>query len=302
MVILGVVLGVIILLLTLRLVGMKKQIASMTNQLDDLTCGRTEKYINLMLIDDDLNDLAVKINDNMEKQRQLLIDKNRHERQFKESIANISHDLRTPLTAIIGYLQMLKKSELSEKQAGQTEIIMKKAVAMQRLVEVFFELSVIESETVLPQYETINLSNVLMDAVVDYAPRFEMRGIEPKIIVPEKSVTVMGDEVYLKRMVQNLLGNAIEYGQHIVTVALTVDGAEVVLQITNDTELEITNPELLFDRFYTGDFSRNGNGTGLGLYIVKLLTEKQGGTVNALFLKGCLTITISLKKEAQSAF
>lgn len=140
-----VVLAVAVAVLAVRTAVMRREIRRMSRQLEDLSAGRTEKKISLTLVDARLNELAAQINENMELQKQLRIDTRKSEQRLKDSIAGVSHDLRTPLTAIIGYIQMLERSGLSGEQKEKAAVILKKADAMRELVESFFELSVMES-------------------------------------------------------------------------------------------------------------------------------------------------------------
>ena len=163
-----VVLTVAVAVLAVRTVVMRREIRSMSRQLEDLSSGRTEKKISLTLVDARLNGLAAQINENMELQKQLRIDARKSEQRLKDSIAGVSHDLRTPLTAIIGYIQMLERSGLNGEQQEKATIILKKANAMRELVESFFELSVIESGQSELAEEAVNFTNIVSEAVVDF--------------------------------------------------------------------------------------------------------------------------------------
>lgn len=270
----------------------------MSRQLEDLSAGRSEKKISLTLVDARLNELAAQINENMELQKQLRIDARKSEQRLKDSIAGVSHDLRTPLTAIIGYIQMLERSGLNGEQQEKATIILKKANAMRELVESFFELSVIESGQSELAEEAVNFTNIVSEAVVDFIPRFEAAELEPDVDLGDKSLYIAGDTTALGRIVQNLLSNALKYTAGRVKVALEERDGEIILTVVNEVRPD-TPPDMerIFERFYTGDDCRNSGSAGLGLYIVKLLAEKMQGAVSASFVNKTLSIYVVFQEE-----
>lgn len=270
----------------------------MSRQLEDLSAGRTEKKISLTLVDARLNELAAQINENMEIQKQLRIDTRKSEQRLKDSIAGVSHDLRTPLTAIIGYVQMLERSGLSGEQQEKAAVILKKADAMRELVESFFELSVMESGQSEFAEEPVNFTNIVSEAVVDFIPRFEAAELEPDVDLGDKSLYMAGDRTALRRIVQNLLSNALKYTAGRVEVTLEERDGEIILTVANEVKPD-TPPDMerLFERFYTADDSRNSGSAGLGLYIVKLLAEKMQGAVSASLENKTLSIYVVFQEE-----
>ena len=293
-----VVLAVAVAVLAVRTVVMRREIRSMSRQLEDLSAGRSEKKISLTLVDARLNELATQINENMELQKQLRIDARKSEQRLKESIAGVSHDLRTPLTAIIGYIQMLERSGLNGEQQEKATIILKKANAMRELVESFFELSVIESGQSELAEEAVNFTNIVSEAVVDFIPRFEAAELEPDVDLGDKSLYIAGDTTALGRIVQNLLSNALKYTAGRVKVALEERDGEIILTVVNEVRPD-TPPDMerIFERFYTGDDCRNSGSAGLGLYIVKLLAEKMQGAVSASLENKMLSVYVVFQEE-----
>ena len=270
----------------------------MSRQLEDLSAGRSEKKISLTLVDARLNELATQINENMELQKQLRIDTRKSEQRLKDSIAGVSHDLRTPLTAIIGYIQMLERSGLNGEQQEKATIILKKANAMRELVESFFELSVIESGQSELAEEAVNFTNIVSEAVVDFIPRFEAAELEPDVDLGNKSLYIAGDTTALGLIVQNLLSNALKYTAGRVKVALEERDGEIILTVVNEVRPD-TPPDMerIFERFYTGDDCRNSGSAGLGLYIVKLLAEKMQGAVSASLENKMLSVYVVFQEE-----
>ena len=243
----------------------------------DLTTGKSEKMLDISLVDKDIEQLAAVLNQYNEKQRQSIASTLRHEMYLKESIANISHDLRTPLTVILGHLQLLKKENLSAGQTQRIETIFNKAERMKELIQTFYDLSVIDAKEVTPVREDFNLTNLLINLITENAPALEAKGISPVIGLPDHSVYLHSDYGMVERIFQNLIINAI-----------------FIIENPIDSKVEI-DPNRLFERFYTGDKSRHNSGTGVGLAVVKLLTDKLGGNVFAKIENDTLTISLEIK-------
>ena len=233
--------------------------------------------LELSLTDRDLERLAGQINRHYARQRSLTAGALRHEEQLKESIAGISHDLRTPLTVIMGHLQLLERTFLSEEQLRRTDTALRKARRMNELIEAFYELSVLNSEQLQPHKESVNLSNLLID-------------------LPEKSVFLRTDPGMLERILQNLLTNAVRYSPGDIRISLSENPeGSIMLRMENPVEAGARpDVERMFDRFYTGDAARTQGSTGLGLAVVKLLAEKLGGEVTATLTGNWLAVTLNL--------
>ncbi len=265
--------------------------------MDALVYSGSEKMLDISLIDPDLERLAGILNHYNTKQRNAVATALRHEEHLKESIANISHDLRTPLTVILGHLQLLQKSSLTTEQEERISTILHKAQRMKELVGTFYELSIWDVEKSIPKSEKINLTNLLTNLLTENAPSFENRKIYPEIILPEHSVLLLSDRNMLERIFQNLLTNVIRYsaGETKISLSLTEKGGimfKTENMVQDAGELE---PERMFERFYTGDKSRHEESTGLGLAVVKILTEKLGGEISAILESNFLTITLKFE-------
>lgn len=289
-----VLLTVMLAVLMFRLFSLKRQIRNVTKQMVELSSGTIEKKLNISLIDKNLNVLTAEINKNLTKQRELRINMARSGNHLKESIANISHDLRTPLTSMIGYLQLLQKGAITPEQREQIGIVLRKGHHLQTLIKSFYELAVLDSEEIQPKFKNVNYSNVIMDSVVENAAMFEERGLHPQITLPEDSVFVWTDEDMLRRILQNLLDNAAKYATGEIRITLLKNSkTELIMTNTISTPKEV-DPARLFDRFYTSDVSRSVGSTGLGLSIVKILIDKIRGTISAELSGDHLQIKIVL--------
>ncbi|MDO4286050.1 MAG: HAMP domain-containing sensor histidine kinase, partial [Eubacteriales bacterium] len=202
-----------------------------------------------------------------------------------------------PLTVILGHLQLLKKENLTDKQAQRVDTIFHKAERMNELIQAFYDLSVLDAGQIIPRRADFNLSNLLINLITDNAPALEAKNVSPEIDLPPHSVFLNSDYSMVERILQNLLTNAIRYSAGGIKISLKqTKGNMAVLTIENpvDGKAEI-NPNRLFDRFYTGDASRHNGGTGVGLAVVKLLTDKLGGTVSAEIKSNVLAVTLEIQ-------
>ena len=287
----------VLIVVLFKYVQIKRQIRNLSKQMTDLTTGKSEKMLDISLVDNDIEQLAAVLNQYNEKQRQSIASTLRHEMYLKESIANISHDLRTPLTVILGHLQLLKKENLSAGQTQRIETIYNKAERMKELIQTFYDLSVIDAKEVTPVREDFNLTNLLINLITENAPALEAKGISPVIGLPDHSVYLHSDYGMVERIFQNLIINAIRYSSGSIKIDLKQGkekSAIFIIENPIDSKVEI-DPNRLFERFYTGDKSRHNSGTGVGLAVVKLLTDKLGGNVFAKIENDTLTISLEIK-------
>ena len=201
----------LLLILLFKYLQTKRQIRNLSKQIAELVNGKSEKMLDISLIDKDLEQLAGILNQYNDNQRQLIASTLRHENYLKESIANISHDLRTPLTVILGHLQLLRKETLTDKQEQRIETIFHKAERMKELVQTFYDLSILDAEQITPRREDFNLSNLLINLITENAPALEAKKLSPEIDLPPHSVYLNSDYSMVERILQNLLTNAIRY-------------------------------------------------------------------------------------------
>ena len=287
-----------ILILIIRILLMKKQIVSMKAQLEKSKDFSYNKQIQIDLIDRDLTNLASCINKNLDFQKVLKLRQETTERQLKQSISDIAHDLRTPLTVIKGNLQLLEQGGgLTDSQAEYLKICMDKADALREMIDDFFEISVLESDTNDVPLKNINATNYLMQFVLDHEALIREKELTPDIHLPEKTVMLKAEEVFLGRMLSNLLNNILKYGRKVFEIGLAEESDSVEIYFANEilrgTEIDV---DRLFDRTYRADRSRNEGSAGLGLYIVKILAEKQQGNACAEIKNNKLIIRLTFKK------
>ena len=290
-----VLLGVLCIGLIIYIMSIKKQLCNMRRELDRTSEASYNRRITVQLFDKSCEGLCASINRCIDHQKQLKLDAERSEKQLRQAVSDIAHDLRTPLSVIKGDLQLvLREDELSEKTENYIRTCLEKTERLKDMSDEFFELSVLESDNSPVRLNKLNLTSTVMKFIAENESIIRLSDISPEIILPPETVFVLADEQMVMRILGNLLGNVMKYSQNSFTLKLTDDGS---LCISNPVdENNIPDVEKLFERAYRGDSSRSGSGAGLGLYIVKLLAEKQMAELSADITDGELAITIKFQK------
>lgn len=285
------ILIIIIMLYTLiRFVSLKKQLRKIEKQVYN------KERVNITLNDKDIENLAATINNNMQEQKQVEIDIINREERLKQNISDIAHDLRTPLASIRGYITLLDNCTEQEKKE-YINIIERKSEELNLLINNFYEISLFDNSSLKIQTTSIDIVQVIMEIVISNYALIKNNEIEIDNRLPEKQIKIYGEELTCKRIIQNLISNSIKYSNGYISIQLDEFDNEVIFTIKNSVlELKESDLEHLFERFYTVDKSRNRSGSGLGLYIVKLLLKKIGGEVRDISLEdGILSISIMFK-------
>ncbi|MGL6174066.1 MAG: sensor histidine kinase [Cellulosilyticaceae bacterium] len=279
------VLIAIISILLIKLMGVKKAIRDMTKQLKANHHQQALTKLKMSLIDQDVENLAECINNQIELAEQTRIKGQLAENERKRMIASISHDLRTPLTSIIGYIQVMRSNELSEqRKIDYLETTHRRAKDLQVLISDFFTLSLVESPEYQMNLQYLNIGNILCEVLANTYDRLIEKQITPQIDLPSESIRIIADEHALKRVFENLISNIIKHTTGEVIIKLYEEDKQVKLLLINQANgLIDKDVEHMFERFYTADASRglNGGNTGLGLAIVKELMTKMGGTITS---------------------
>lgn len=282
--------------LILKLVGLYVQIHRITKQLDDFISERTHKILDVSLSDPFLESMAANINRSIYLQEKMRINEVQRERAIRDDIANISHDLRTPLTAMIGYLSLSKEEKDFLQKSLYIDIALQKAMSLQSLVDNFFEMSYVDSDACQIQLTSLDLNKIIRDELLASYCAFEKHSITPRIELPEYPVMVLGNELAIERMIQNLIANAISYSTGEIAVCLQIKGEGAELIVRNSAPfISEQEREKIFDRFYRASTERTSGHAGLGLYIVKQLVLKQGGIVRSDYKDGMFAIIVYLQ-------
>ncbi|MCI8327254.1 MAG: HAMP domain-containing histidine kinase [Lachnospiraceae bacterium] len=216
--------------------------------------------------------------------------------ELRETITNISHDLRTPLTAICGYLDLLKEEEKSEAAKRYLAIIGERTEALKELTEELFRYSIIFSTEGSLKWEKVTLNQILEESISAYYVALKSKKITPKISIPEKRIFRSLNRNALSRIFGNVIENAIKYSDGDLSIVLSENGE--ILFTNRAFGLDEVQVAKLFDRYYTIETAERS--TGLGLSIAKVLTEQMGGRIFAEYKDGILRIHILFCKAGKS--
>ncbi|WP_246141133.1 sensor histidine kinase [Bacillus marasmi] len=285
-------LSIITMGLLTRLFLMKKEIKKISKQLQKYNNRLTDKKVDIALIDYDIENLGVDINKLIdlyviEHQKRI-----RFEEEHKQAVANMSHDLRTPLTSILGYIQMAEDDDITEAEKNELiSIANNRAKRLETLLKEFFELSVIESTDHQLKSERINLKEITIDVLMSFYDRFNEKNREPIINIPENEVFIISDDSAVTRTIENLVANAMNHSDGNIVIILE-EKDSIARLIVKNAAYSLTEKDVnqMFDRFYMADQSRSGKSTGLGLSIAKSLMEKMNGTISGQLNDGQLSI------------
>lgn len=282
-----VILILIIFVLLAKVYFLHKSAQELAEAFCDRLAADTNTLIDISTRDPYMQKLAADINTQLR-----LLRKQRHkyltgDRELKEAVTNVSHDLRTPLTAICGYLDLLDKEDKSENTSRYLSLIGNRVEAMKQLTEELFRYSVILSTGELVR-EPVCVNGVLEESVAAFYGALTSRAIQPEIQITETRIERQLNREALGRVFSNILNNALKYSDGDLSITLR-DNGEIIFSNTASGLSEVQVGKL-FDRFFTVEAARNSN--GLGLAISKTLVEQMGGTIEAKLEEGRLYICI----------
>jgi len=284
------VLFIIVIALLIKILFLKKGMDEICAELIEHLSNQSNTLISISSGDKQIKHFTAELNKQLRllrKQRQQYLS---GDRELKEAVTNISHDLRTPLTAICGYLELLEDEEKSASVERYINVISNRVETLKQLTEELFRYSVIivsENDTVK---EKIILNEMLEESIAGFYVALKQRCIYPNVQLPQNKVVRYLNPSTLSRVLSNLLNNAIKYSDGDLDITLTEAG-EIIF---TNTALGLNEIQVgkLFDRFYTVDAARES--TGLGLAITRTLIEQMNGTILARYESNKLSICILL--------
>lgn len=284
-----VLLGIIAAALAIKVYVMKKSVREISEKLNEKLSTDTNTLIDISSADRDIRRLAAELNTELSALRGERIRCANGDTELKNAITNISHDLRTPLTAMCGYLDLLDRTELPELSRQYALQIRNRADAMKTLTEELFRYSIAAAPGE-PELSQICVNDILEESIASFYGAISERGITPEIHICEPRVIRIADKSALLRIFSNIIANALKYSNGNLIITLYEDGEISFRNSANN--LGLISVERLFDRFYT--VNDGSQSTGLGLSIAKLLTEQSGGAISARIEDEMLVIALKI--------
>lgn len=230
----------------------------------------------------ELNELSDSVNEILDASEKLRRETAAGERNLKEAITNISHDIRTPLTSLDGYFQLLKESASKEEREQYAAIIQNRIDSLKEMLEELFTYAKLQDKAYVLQIEPIEFSQYVCSAILSFYNEFRERCIVPRTEFCEDGMMIRGNAEAVRRIVQNIVKNVLEHGSKEVVMELKRTDSQVMFLCSN----KVPNPESIditqiFSRFYKSDPARTHSSTGLGLAIAKSLAECMDGRMTA---------------------
>ncbi|GIP26549.1 two-component sensor histidine kinase [Paenibacillus sp. J23TS9] len=258
----------------------------------------TNRHTYLYSPDKRLEALLVEVNRLLTARQTDRILHERKEREFRRQIANITHDLRTPLTSMLGYIELLQEEHLTVEEAKEYLIVVeKRAKALRSLICSFYDLSRIEAGDYPIMLQKIDLQALLKRALADHYSEIIDSGIQVNLDLTDTNCFVIADEESVMRIYMNVLQNVLKHGQRSLLVFQGVREDALVTLISNETiSLQEEDVPYLFERSFTGDRARTEHNSGLGLAVVKGLMEQMGGRVHVEYHASLFTLCLEWRK------
>ncbi|MCY0090723.1 MULTISPECIES: sensor histidine kinase [Bacillus amyloliquefaciens group] len=267
--------------------NLRTEIKYIRNKLRKVVNEETGERLLLNTEDKYIKSLLIQINRLLDHNQKIKGNYNSIELSMRKMLSNISHDLKTPLTVILGYIEMINndKSLTSEKVMSLLKTVNLKTVEVLALINRFFELVKLESGDKKLNSSRIDICEVSRKIILDYYEILISKEFEVVIDIPDDSVFVSGDEDAIERVLNNLITNAIQYGSDgkMVGLKIRITDNDVFVEISDKGKgINEMHKDRVFERMYTLEDSRNTNyqGSGLGLTITKRLVEQMGGSIS----------------------
>ena len=297
MIVLIVLLTVVSLALAFILISLLSQMRSIRSQVHFISRNETRKRLTFYGKSRSFRRLASDINeilDSYDERHEKIL---REDKEIKDTLTNMSHDIRTPLTSLKGYFELLEQTDDPEERRKYSSIITGRIDSLSEILETMFLYTKVSNVNFKISIDPIECSKIILETLFEYYDDFQDKGFEVDVDVDE-GIRILGNEQSLKRIMQNLIRNSLVHGGGDVKLSVKRDeqGKKVVITLDNLLlEGQNPDPQKVFDRYYKGDASRHTGSSGVGLSVVKKLVESMSGDISAVVSNGRFKIAMSFK-------
>lgn len=296
------VLAVGFLIVLMKYISQSRQLNKITGEISGFLENDTVDTLLALSDEKEIQELLVQVNALLEHQRELEKERKKQEDSNRKMLANISHDLKTPLTVILGYSEMIRNQEGISLDSIQQKVekIYRKTTDVLEMINIFFDLVKIESGELALEMQVLDLCEIARNEILNYYDMLQEGGFQVEIDIPEDEIPVDADKQAVKRILANLIQNAIKYGAdgRYLRLGITQRGDDVLIQVEDRGKGIIEDSQdKIFERLVTLEDSRNKKyqGSGLGLTITKRLVEAMGGSIRVKsmpFVKTVFTVSL----------
>lgn len=295
--VIGLIVCLLCVILLFMYITLKRDIKELKKQLHYANkTGSHFRFFSVSL-DHDMQQIVCLLNETKDKNQKMYYQIQQMDINLKEMISNISHDIRTPLTSVYGYIQLLEECENECEKEQYYAIIKQRLDYLNTLLEELFLYTKLVNGNIEFNLKEVCVCEVLCQTLLPFYNQFEEQKIHLELEIEDENTLIESDELYLQRIFNNLLSNGLNHGTHHLKIIQRDYHDFVFIQFRNDVVDPQLNVDQLFQRFYTSDQSRSKQGNGLGLAIVKELVEGLDGSVDASLNEGELCIDLYLLKS-----
>lgn len=295
--ILNLILVIALIYAVVKIFYLKNDIRNINKNLQVIKNNDTNKRIVSISMDKEIIKLIKEINLILDKDAKNKLEYEKNNRKLKEMITNISHDLRTPLTSIKGYIEYINSKSMSEDDINKyLEVVNDKAIILQELLDSFFQLSRLEERTYPIEINKVNIYKLLTEVLLTFYEDFNLKNIHPIVNVEGNKVQALADEKAVKRVFINMFQNILKHKGKDVEINIYSNEKFIIIDFKNRTD-NLTDNDIdnLYDRFFTADKMRSNRNTGLGLTIVKKLVDQMNGEIKTSINDHILCISVRLR-------
>ena len=287
------ILGILLIIISIQFVRYRRQIKDICRQMSFLEEEQSNKLVTIQYATKEFEDLAGHINVLNEKCRKQVWEYRQKDERLKEAITNLSHDIRTPLTSLGGYFDLLCDCEEEQDEERYQQIIRERIRTLETMLEELFTYTKLQNDAYVLELQKENITKIVCDNILSFYQEIKKRKIEPDIRVEEDNVWIWGNQMAAARIIQNIIRNALLHGSGGLEIQAGRENRIYSFECSNTVENpEEIDVEQVFTRFYKSDSARQAASTGLGLAITKELTERMGGTICARLEGNCVCLRV----------
>ena len=292
------VLSVLILILIGILISYKRQVKDICRQLRFLQECDSNMLITTEMKKGHIGELAELLNTLLKERKKERADYQKKEQMIADIYTNLSHDIRTPLTSLDGYFQLLEETQEENDRKRYIQIIQERIESLKEMLEELFTYTKLQNGTYELKLEPQNVGQILKETVFSYYDDWAEQGISPQFEITEEPVWIRGNKQALRRTIQNIIKNGLDHGNKEIRIQLSRNEKQMELVFRNKIEPgEQIDISRVFERFYKADKSRSKSSTGLGLSIAKGFVQKMHGEIAAEIKEDWFCIKISFPCE-----